>query len=93
MITRINETKTLKHISCDCKCKFDSRKCNSNQKWNSDKCRCECIKTSCMQKKIIFGILEHVFCEIIRYLNNIADDLEWHEITEYGILSVTVSII
>ena len=33
MIARINEVKTLlKHISCDCKCKFDSTTCNSNQK-------------------------------------------------------------
>ena len=33
MITRINEGKTLiKHISCDCKCRFNSTKCNSNQK-------------------------------------------------------------
>ena len=31
--------KTLtKHISCECKCKFDSRKCNSDQWWNNDKC-------------------------------------------------------
>ena len=33
MITKINEAKTfVKHNSCDCKCKFDSRACNSNQK-------------------------------------------------------------
>ena len=26
------ESKTLtKHISCDCKCKFNGKKCNSNQ--------------------------------------------------------------
>ena len=32
MITVINESKTLtKHISCKCKCKFDGRKCNSDQ--------------------------------------------------------------
>ena len=32
MITGINKSKTLtKHISCKCKCKFESRKCNSNQ--------------------------------------------------------------
>ena len=32
MITRINESKTLtNHKSCDCKCKFDGRKCNSDQ--------------------------------------------------------------
>ena len=27
-----------KHVPCECKCKFDGRKCNSNQKWNNDKC-------------------------------------------------------
>ena len=33
MITRINELKALvKHISCDCKYKFNSATCNSNQK-------------------------------------------------------------
>ena len=38
MITGINESKTLtKHISNDCKCKFDGRICNSNEKWNKDK--------------------------------------------------------
>ena len=32
MITGINGSKTLpKHISCECKCKFDRTKCNSNQ--------------------------------------------------------------
>ena len=39
MITGINELKTLtKHVSCECECQFDGRKCNSNQKWNNDKC-------------------------------------------------------
>ena len=29
---RNNESKTLtKHISCECRCKFDGRKCNSDQ--------------------------------------------------------------
>ena len=46
MITRINEVKTLeKHISCDCKCKFDSRRCNSNQK-------CECKKYRMCEKRL-----------------------------------------
>ena len=39
MITEINESKTLaKDISCECKCKFDGRICNSDQWWNNDKC-------------------------------------------------------
>ena len=42
MIAGINESKTLtKHISCECTCKFDKRKCNSNQWWNNDQCQCE----------------------------------------------------
>ena len=32
MITGINESKILtEHISCECKCKFDGRNCNSDQ--------------------------------------------------------------
>ena len=32
MIIGINVLKTLtKHVSCECKCKFDGRKCNSNE--------------------------------------------------------------
>ena len=33
MITNKNEAKaTAEHISCDCKCKFNSTTCDSNQK-------------------------------------------------------------
>ena len=43
MVTGINESKRFaKHILCKCECKFNDWKCNSNQKWNNDKCRCEC---------------------------------------------------
>ena len=37
MITGINESKTAKHISCKCKCKFDGRKCNLDQWWDNYK--------------------------------------------------------
>ena len=38
MIPGKRESKVLtKEISCVCKCKFDSRKCNSNQQWNNNK--------------------------------------------------------
>ena len=40
MITKIYESKALtKHISCDCKCKFNDRKCNWNQNRNKDICQ------------------------------------------------------
>lgn len=43
MIKSINESKTLKkHISYECRWDFNSRKCNSREKWNKDKYQCEC---------------------------------------------------
>ena len=54
VITRINESKSLtKHISCEYKCRFDRRKCNSDQRWNNDKCRCECKKRHVCEKDCV----------------------------------------
>ena len=40
---RNNWSKILtKHTSYECKCQFDGRKCNLNQRWKNDKYRCEC---------------------------------------------------
>ena len=51
MITGINEFKILtKHILCQCKCRFDEGKCNSDQGWSNDKCRCECKKHNICEK-------------------------------------------
>ena len=54
MIARSNESKTSKHISCKCKCKFNDRKYNSNQKWKNHKCRCDCknLKLTSAQKRL-----------------------------------------
>ena len=50
MIEGIDQLKTLKHISCECNCKFDGRKCNSGQWQNNDKCLCECKKRHVCEK-------------------------------------------
>ena len=64
MITGKNESNILtKDVSWKCKCKFDGRKCNSNQKWNNDK-----LDTSVKNiyvKKIILGILLHVGAKMV----------------------------
>ena len=64
MITGINESKTLKrHVSCKCKCKFDKKisnfviQINSGITINVD----VSVKNIINVKKIIFGILVHVF--------------------------------
>ena len=54
MITGVNELKSLtKHTSCECKCKFDDKKFNSNQNWNNNKCWCECRKYDMCKKNYI----------------------------------------
>ena len=74
IITGINELKTLtKQISYKCKCKFDGRKCNSNQKWNNDKCRCECKKHNICEKDYIWNPAV-CNCKNSKYLASIMDE-------------------
>ena len=45
VIRNKDEAKTVREqISCDCKCKFNSKTCNSKQKWNNKTCKCEWTK-------------------------------------------------
>ena len=75
MNTGINELKTLaKHISCKCKCRFDGRKCNSNQKWNKDQCCRECKKHNINEKDHILNPVTFR-CKNGKYLANIMEDL------------------
>ena len=61
MITGINESKILtKHISCKCKCKFDGTKCNSNQRWDDNKCWCECKKHNVCEKDYAWNPFFHM---------------------------------
>ena len=54
MITGMNESKTLaKHISCKCEFRFNGRKCNSDQWWNNDNCRCESKKRHACEKDYV----------------------------------------
>ena len=74
MITGINESKTLtKHISCQCKCKFDGTKCKSNKWWNNDKYRCECKKHHICEKDYVWNPAK-CNCENGKYLASIKDD-------------------
>ena len=42
-MSRTNETRDIKwHEMCKCKCRLDASVCNNKQRWNDDKCRCEC---------------------------------------------------
>ena len=69
MITGINELKTLKRqISCEFKCRFEAKKCNSNQWWNDDKRRCECKQVHYVWNPATY------FCENGKYSASIEDN-------------------
>ena len=85
MIIRIIDAKTyLKHISCDCKWKFDSATYNSNHKWKIDNCQCEFKKCDKCKKDYSWNSSPCV-CENSKYLKNNVDDsvVEIISTTEY----------
>ena len=62
-ITEKNEAKPMtEHILCDCKYKFNSTKCYSNQKLNNVNVNVKIIVSG---KKITVGFLAHVFVRIV----------------------------
>ena len=70
LMSRSNETRHMKwHKTCMCKCRLDASVCNSKQRWNSDKCQCECkellIKVYAI--KDMFGILVIVSVNVINH--------------------------
>ena len=89
MITKKNEAKTMTgHISCDCKCKFNSAICNSNQKWNNKTCQYEC-KNYCKCKKDYSWNPRTSICEISKYWKSIADT----SVTECDEIMIVMDIV
>ena len=42
-MSRINETRhIIWYKTCKCICRLTASVCNNRQRWNEDKCRCEC---------------------------------------------------
>ena len=60
------------HISCDCKCKFNSKTCISNQKWNNETCQCECKNYHKSEKDYSWNPIICI-CENSKYLKGVID--------------------
>ena len=60
-------------MSCKCKCKFDGRRCNSEQLWNNNKCWSECKKRHVCEKNYIWNPSTCV-CKNRKYVPSIMDD-------------------
>ena len=60
IITGIDESRTLtKHVSCQCKCKFDGRRYNLNY-WQNNENANVSVKNIMYVQKIMLSILLHV---------------------------------
>ena len=72
VITSKNKAKAMtEHISCDTKCKFNSTKCNSKQKWYNKTRHCERRRyNKC--KKDFSQNPSRCICENSKYLKSIA---------------------
>ena len=73
MVTNKNEVKGMtEHISCDCKCKFNSTICNSNQKWNNKTYQFECENYRICKKNYSWNSSTCI-CGNSNYLKSITD--------------------
>ena len=73
MIANKIEAKPMaEHISCDCRCKFNTTTLNSEQKWNNKTCQCECKNYRKCKKGYNWnpGIC---ICENSKHLKSIVD--------------------
>ena len=55
---------------CKCKCRLDVSVCNNKQRWNDDKCRCECkaLIDKVYLLKDQFGVLVTVGVNVINHV-------------------------
>ena len=51
----MNRKKLTKHVSFECKCRIFGRECNSDERWNNDKCLCECKKRHVYEKDDVWN--------------------------------------
>ena len=72
LMSRTNETRHIKwHETCKCKCRLDPSVCNNRQRWNEDKCRCECkelLDEGVYVINDLFGILVTVSVNVINFV-------------------------
>ena len=57
LISQQNKTRQITfHKSCKCVCRLDKIVCNNKQKWNEDKCRCECLIDKKCENDFVWNI-------------------------------------
>ena len=58
LMTLTNKTKqVIFHESCKCICRLDPVFCNNKQRWNKNKCRCECLINKKCDDDFVWNII------------------------------------
>ena len=71
LMSRGNETRfTEWHETCKCKYRLDAVACDNKQRWNKNKCRCECKELMIKEYVIkdLFGILVIVSANVANHV-------------------------
>ena len=59
------------HETCKCKCRLDASVCNNKQRWNTDKCRCECKERNMTNEYVIKGLFGIVVIVHVDSINHV----------------------
>ena len=63
LISQQNETRQVSfHKSCKCEFLLNETVCNDKQKWNNDKCRCECLQIEKFDNNFFWNVV-NCMCE------------------------------
>ena len=73
IIKKNKETKLTKDISRKSRCRFDEKKCYSDQWWNNNKCPCEYKKHHGCEKDYIWNTTTCSY-QNRKYLASVTDD-------------------
>ena len=86
LMTLTNKAKQIIiHESCKCICRLDPIVCSNKQKWNKNKCRCEClINKECNSNK--FWNPSNCECEYRKKIAYLTEECE--EITDNEAVSI-----
>ena len=70
MSRTIEKRHVKRHETCKCKCRLNASVYNNKQRWNNDKCKCECKKLINKDKcnNGIFGILAILNLNVISHV-------------------------
>ena len=62
LMSRTNESRFIKwHEKCKCECRLDAIICNNKQRWNENKCSCECKEL--IDKGICKELIDKGICD------------------------------